>query len=150
MTQPLSPPPFPAMRATVIFTGVTAAVGLLVGVVLVLLHREAWIAPATGPAIACLAGAVVSVLLVAMAARQGMGQVPLVVLAGMVVRLAFAILGAAVLVLGLAMDRSVVIPATIAWYIVLLVAETRFFANYFKSFPSAGPLPAAPEEAPSC
>lgn len=150
MTPNPSPQPFPAARATVIFTGVVAFLGLLAGAGLAMMHRGAWLAPVLAPALACLAGSLVSLALVALSAKQGLQKVSLVMLAGMVVRLAFVMLGASICVIGFGMDRAVVVPAAIGWYIVLLAVETRFFTHYFKSIPPVGPSPAAPVEAPSC
>ena len=150
MTQPISAQPFPAVRATVIFTGLTAVLTLAASGVLVLTGHRSWIAPALAPALVCLAGALVSVALVAQAAKHGMARVSLVMLAGMAIRIAFVLAGSLVLIRGFKMDRAVVVPASLAWYIVLLVAETRVFARYFKSIPAVGAAPAAPVEASAC
>ncbi|MEZ6091172.1 MAG: hypothetical protein R3C05_24755 [Pirellulaceae bacterium] len=86
--------------------------------------------------LACFAGAVASLVAVSrMAGSQDSGVVAGVV-AGLMIRLAFAMFTAIMIVLTGLADRQVAGGWVLYWYLIFLVVEVAWLARQFSAFPT--------------
>ena len=141
------PPPFPTPRAAAALCAVVAlpVTAVIVWGILTGQTREAVAVAAI--ALGCLLAAIASLLPVHHASRRGdLQRVALAALGGTVIRLGGSLAAAAVIGWVFSLSSRTTALWTLAWYLLLMVAEVATLVRYFKNLPN--PYAPNPEPAP--
>lgn len=130
---PDKPMPFPTARAWLALLGATV-VGAVLGVVVCLAigHPEQ-IKMALATAGVCFAASLAALEPVRRAGRVSLERTPPAALAGIGIRLAVSLGGAAALIFALGFDQKPTVLWTLGFYLLLLVVEVRLLVRYFQS-----------------
>lgn len=145
--------PFPTARAWLALLGATAIGAAPAVAILLAVGHPGQVKIALGTAGVCLLASLAALEPVRWAGRVSMIHTPPAALAGIGIRLAVSLGGAAGLIFGLGFEQKPTVLWTLGFYLLLLVVEVRLLVGYFQSMlprnppqTSDGPDPSAPNQ----